>query len=102
MVTLILSLTLLTSLLYSFSIVCYLLPFLLVGLKDFNCLPERIDPLLWIFGWFVVIGAISFFLYWTFAWGIVNGPTSLPPWGLYFGLNMLQDIFFTVSYLVSH
>ena len=84
-----------------FFLYCLFVPFyvcLSLCSKGFNSLPERIDPLLWVFGWSVVIGAMSFFLYWTFAWGVVNGQDSLPPWGLYFGLNMLQDIFFTVSY----
>lgn len=66
-----------------------------MNLFGFDCLPERIDPILWMGAWAFVSGALGFFLYWTFAWGIKNGSDRLGDWGLYFGLNMVQDIFFT-------
>jgi len=65
------------------------------NMLGFECLPERVDPILWVLSWCYVDGALIFFLYWTFAWGVKTGPDLLPVWGLYFGLNMIQDIFFT-------
>ena len=65
------------------------------NMLGFNHLPERVDPILWVLSWCYVVGALIFFLYWTFAWGVKTGPDLLPTWGLYFGLNMIQDIFFT-------
>jgi len=65
------------------------------NLLGFDCLPERVDPILWVLSWCYVDGALIFFLYWTFAWGVKTGPDLLPVWGLYFGINMIQDIFFT-------
>jgi hypothetical protein len=65
------------------------------NMLGFERLPERVDPILWVLSWCYVDGALIFFLYWTFAWGVKTGPDLLPAWGLYFGLNMIQDIFFT-------
>ena len=66
-----------------------------MNLLGFNCLPQGIDPVLWVLAWVFISGCLGFFLYWTFVWGIKNGPGMLPSWGLYFGMNMIEDIFFT-------
>jgi hypothetical protein len=39
------------------------------NLFGFDCLPELVDPVLWVGAWAFVTGALAFFLYWTFAWG---------------------------------
>jgi hypothetical protein len=44
-----------------------------LNLFGFNCLPERIDPTVWILAWIFISGSIAFFLYWTFAWGEWKG-----------------------------
>ena len=41
--------------------------------KDFfmfgDTTPDTVDPWVWIFAWIFVSGALSFFVYWMFAWG---------------------------------
>ena len=55
--------------------------------------PETVHPLLWLFGWFAFVGMISFFCYWTFAWGIKNTGPNLTTWGMDYGVAVVQDIF---------
>lgn len=54
--------------------------------------PESIDPYTWTFAWIFVSGALSFFVYWMFAWGVKNGGDTLDAWGMNFGLGAMQDI----------
>ena len=65
------------------------------NLFGFEIPPQVISPLPWLLAWVFVLSSYGFFLYWTLAWGLSNGPTCLPSWGLYFGVNMAEDIFFT-------
>ena len=65
------------------------------NLFGFEIPPQVIKPLPWIAAWAFVIFSLAFFLYWALAWGFTNGNECLGAWGLYFGLNMIQDIFFT-------
>ena len=65
------------------------------NLFGFEIPPQVIKPLPWMAAWAFVIFSMGFFLYWTFAWGLTNGSECLGAWGLYFGLNMVEDIFFT-------
>ena len=64
--------------------------------KDFfmfeDTSPESIDPISWIVAWIFVSGALSFFVYWMFAWGVKNGGETLDAWGTNFGLGAMQDI----------
>ena len=55
--------------------------------------PSRIDPLPWVISWICVISIILFLIYWIFAWGVVNGGTTLNGWGLEYSVAMIQDIF---------
>ena len=55
--------------------------------------PEAINPLLWILGWMVNIGAVGFCLYWVLAWGITNTGTTLDAWRTSYIVAVSQDIF---------
>jgi len=65
------------------------------SLFGFEIPPEEIDPLVWLAAWTFVGATFIFFFYWTLNWGLLTGPDMLPFWGLFFGCNMAQDIFFT-------
>jgi hypothetical protein len=56
--------------------------------------PENTDPITWIMVWIFIFGALSFFVYWVFAWGVKNGGNTLTNWGLNYGIGAVQDIFF--------
>ena len=55
--------------------------------------PEAINPLLWILGWMVNIGAVGFCLYWVLAWGITNTGATLDAWRTSYIVSVSQDIF---------
>lgn len=55
--------------------------------------PEKINPIVWILAWLIVIGAIVFFLVWILMWAVLNGPSSFRSWGINFCLSIAQDIF---------
>ena len=55
--------------------------------------PESINPLLWIIGWMVQLGAIAFCLYWVLAWGITNTGSTLNHWSNSYVAAACQDIF---------
>ena len=65
------------------------------NLFGFEIPPQVIKPLPWIAAWIFVIFSLGFFLFWALDWGFTNGNECLGAWGLYFGLNMIEDIFFT-------
>ena len=54
--------------------------------------PKNINPLLWILGWMVNIGAVGFCLYWVLAWGIINTGRTLNNWGTNYIVSVSQDI----------
>ena len=54
--------------------------------------PKKINPLLWILGWMVNIGAVGFCLYWVLTWGIVNTGTTLNNWRTSYIVSVSQDI----------
>jgi hypothetical protein len=55
---------------------------------------QLIDCFTWICAWIFVSGALCFFIYWIFAWGVFNGQTVLANWGLNYSIGAIQDIFF--------
>ena len=65
------------------------------NLFGFEIPPQVISPLPWFLAWVFVLLSYGFFLYWALVWGITNGPQCLGSWGLYFGINMAEDILFT-------
>ena len=65
------------------------------NLFGFEIPPQVISPLPWLLAWVFVLLSYGFFLYWTLVWGLTNGQQCLGSWGLYFGINMAEDIFFT-------
>ena len=54
--------------------------------------PEETNPLFWIIGWTVNLGAIGFCLYWILAWGITNTGSTLNGWGNAYIASAFQDI----------
>jgi hypothetical protein len=56
--------------------------------------PFQIDIRVWLLSWVVIIGLFVFFLYWIFAWGVVNGGTTLDRWGINFVVGTAQDFCF--------
>lgn len=43
--------------------------------------------------WSFISGALCFFMYWIFAWGIYNGDAILEAWGTIYGTSASKDIF---------
>ena len=54
--------------------------------------PEETNPLFWIIGWMVQLGAIGFCLYWILVWGITNTGSTLQGWGNAYITSAFQDI----------
>jgi hypothetical protein len=47
----------------------------------------------YIASWSFISGALCFFMYWIFAWGIYNGDSILQAWGTIYGTSAGKDIF---------
>ena len=48
---------------------------------------------IYIASWCFVSGALFFYLYWIFAWGVYNGSDTIASWGAVYGTSAGNDIF---------
>ena len=55
---------------------------------------ERPSWLVYTASWTFISGALCFFMYWMFAWGIYNGDAILEAWGTIYGTSAGKDILF--------
>jgi hypothetical protein len=55
--------------------------------------PEIIPLYEYLAAWIFTCGAMLFFFYWVFAWGVKNGGVTLEAWGINFAIGAAQDIF---------
>jgi hypothetical protein len=53
---------------------------------------DKIGWVTYIVAWIFLSGALCFFMYWIFAWGVYNGGETLAAWGVNFGIGAAQDI----------
>jgi hypothetical protein len=95
-----------TQLIRSFVVEC-LSPFRRVAFNFAQSEDFRDKPswFFYIFSWTFITGAIVFYFYWTFAWGVKNGGDTLKQWGSILGLINIQNIFLvglTKAYLLQY
>lgn len=54
---------------------------------------EKPSWFMYFFSWVCIIGALCFYIYWVFAWGVKNGGETLNAWGSVFGVDAATDMF---------
>ena len=54
--------------------------------------PGRVNFLVWLAAWFIVIGCLFFFQFWIFYWGYLYGAHVVGSWGTVYGIAAFQDI----------
>lgn len=69
----------------------YILTGHLFAFNDSN--PLFVHPGKWLAGWFFIISAQLFFIYWMLMWGVSSGGKAMQSWGVNFAIGAIQDIF---------